>query len=169
MKREKQLLLDEMKGQIQQSGAFIVAQYQHLTGERAYAFRRELEKVGGYFEVVRKRMLLQATRQIGIEFDEEQLSGHVGLVLGAPDPIEATKVVLKFSEENEEAFKLIAGYIEGQKTSRDDVQKLATLPGKEQMRAELLGLFCAPASGVLGVMESLLSGVLHCVDSRARE
>lgn len=158
-----------MKEQIQQSGSFIVAQYQNLTGDRAYAFRRELEKVGGYFEVVRKRMLIQATRQIGIEFEADQLTGHVGLVLGAKDPIEATKVVMKFSEGNEESFRLIAGYLEGQKTSGSDVQKLATLPGKEQMRAELLGLFCAPLSGVLGAMESLLSGVLYCVDSRARD
>jgi large subunit ribosomal protein L10 len=169
VKREKQLLLEEMKGQIQQSGAFIIAQYQNLNGERAFAFRRELAKVGGYFEVVRKRMLLEATRQIGIEFEDEQLPGHVGLVLGAIDPIEATKIVMKFSEENEKSFQLLAGFIEGQKTLRDDVQKLATLPGKDQMRAELLGLFCAPASGVLGTMESLLSGVLYCVDSRARE
>jgi|AMWB02.1.fsa_nt_gi large subunit ribosomal protein L10 len=169
MKREKQLLLEEMKGQIQQSGTFIITQYQNLTGDRAYAFRRELEKVGGYFEVVRKRMLLQATHQMGIEFDSDQLTGHIGLVLGAKDPIEATKIVMKFSENNEESFQLVGGYVEGQKTSRDDVNKLATLPGKEQMRAELLGLFCAPASGVLGAMESLLSGVLYCVDSRARE
>jgi large subunit ribosomal protein L10 len=169
MKREKQLLLEEMKGQIEQSGTFIITQYQKLTGDRAYAFRRELEKVGGYFEVVRKRMLLQATHQMGIEFDSDQLTGHIGLVLGAKDPIEATKIVMKFSESNEESFQLVGGYVEGQKTSRDDVRKLATLPGKEQMRAELLGLFCAPASGVLGAMESLLSGVLYCVDSRARE
>ena len=169
MKREKQLLLEEMKGQIQQSGTFIIAQYQHLTGDRAYAFRRELEKVGGYFEVVRKRMLLQATNQMGIEFDGDQLPGHIGLVLGATDPIEATKIVMKFSQNNEESFQLVGGYVDGQTTSCDDVRKLATLPGKEQMRAELLGLLCAPASGVLGAMESLLSGVLYCVDSRARE
>ena len=158
-----------MKGQIEQSGTFIITQYQKLTGDKAYAFRRELEKVGGYFEVVRKRMLLQATHQMGIEFDVDQLPGHIGLVLGAKDPLEATKIVMKFSQDNEEAFQLVGGYLDGQKTSADDVKKLATLPGKEQMRAELLGLFCAPASGVLGAMESLLSGVLYCVDSRARE
>jgi large subunit ribosomal protein L10 len=169
VKREKQLLLEEMKGQIQRSGTFIIAQYQKLTGDRAYAFRRELEKVGGYFEVVRKRMLLQATRQMGIEFEADQLPGHIGLVLGAQDAIGTTKIVMKFSEDNDGSFQLIGGYVEGQKATRDDVKKLATLPGKEQMRAELLGLFCAPASGVLGAMESLLSGVLYCVDSRARE
>lgn len=169
MKREKQLLLEEMKEQIQQSGSFIIAQYQKLSGARAYEFRRELAKLGGYFEVVRKRMLLEAVRHVGIEFESEQLPGHIGLILGARDPLEATKVVMKFSESNEAALQLVGGFIEGQKASKEDVQRLATLPGKDQMRAELLGLFCAPASGVLGVMESLMSDVVHCIDSRANE
>lgn len=169
MKREKQILLDEMRDQIQQSGSFIIAQYQNLSGARAYQFRRELEKVGGYFEVVRKRMLIEAIRTIGIEFDPEQLPGHVGLVLGAKDPLEATKLVVQFSKDNEQAFQLVAGFVDGQKALREDVQKLATLPGKDQMRAELLGLLCAPLSGVVGAMDSLLSGVVYCVDSRAKE
>lgn len=169
MKREKQLLLDEMKEQIQQSGSFIIAKYQHLTGARAFEFRREIAKTGGYFEVVRKRMLLEAVRRVGIEFDPEQLPGHIGLILGAKDPLEATKVVMKFSGENEESFQLVGGFVEGQKANKEDVQRLATLPGKDQMRAEMLGLFCAPASGVLGVMEAIMSGVVHCIDSRANE
>ena len=169
MKREKQLLLEEMKQQIQQSGSFIIAQYQNLTGESAHEFRRELAKVGGYFEVVRKRMLLEAVRHVGIEFDSEQLPGHIGVILGAEDPLAATKVVMKFSDENMNAFSLVAGYVEGQKASREDVQRLATLPSKDQMRAELLGLLCAPASGVLGVMEAVMSGVVHCINCRANE
>lgn len=169
MKREKQLLLEEMKEQIQQSGSFIIAQYQNLTGDRAYEFRREIAKLGGYFEVVRKRMFLEAVRRVGIEFEADQLPGHIGLVLGAKDPLEATKVVMKFSEANQESFQLLAGFVEGQKTSRADVQRLATLPGKDQMRSELLGLFCAPASGVLGVMEAIMTDIVSCIDGKSHE
>jgi large subunit ribosomal protein L10 len=158
-----------MKEQIRQSGSFIVAQYQNMSGSRAYDFRRELAKIGGYFEVVRKRMLLEAARRVGIEFDPSQLPGHIGLVLGARDPLEATKIVMQFSQSNEDSVQLVAGYVEGQKTSKEDVQRLATLPGKDQMRAELLGLLCAPASGVLGVMEAVLTGVVYCVQSKASE
>ena len=158
-----------MKDQIRQSGSFIVAQYQNMTGARAYEFRRELAKVGGYFEVVRKRMLLEAVRAVGIEFEASQLPGHIGLVLGARDPLEATKIVMKFSESNEDSLQLVAGFVDGQKALKDDVQKLATLPGKDQLRAEFLGMLCAPASGMLGAMEALLSGVVHCVQSKATE
>lgn len=169
MKREKQLLLDEMKEQMQRSGSFIIAQYQHMTGIRAHEFRRELAKIGGYFEVVRKRMFIEAAHHLGIEFSLDALGGHVGLVLGVKDPIEATKVVLQFSENNEKAMQLAGGFVEGQTSSTKDVQWLATLPGKDQMRAEFLGLLEAPASGLLGTMDAVLSGVVRCVDYKATE
>ncbi len=168
MKREKQLLLDEMKEQMQRSGSFIIAQYKNLTGTRAYEFRRELDKIGGYFEVVRKRMFIEAAHAMGIEFSMDALNGHVGLVLGVKDPLEATKVVIQFSENNDQAMQLMGGFIEGQQTSAADVQRLATLPGKDQMRAELLGLLMTPASGVLGTMDAVLSGVVRCVDAKAQ-
>jgi large subunit ribosomal protein L10 len=169
VKREKQLLLDEMKEQMQQSGSFIIAQYQKMSGTRAHEFRRELAKIGGYFEVVRKRMFIEAAQHLGITFSVDQLPGHVGLVLGALDPIEASKVVLQFSDNNDKAMQLVGGFVEGQKTSAEDVQWMAKLPGKDQMRAELLGLLEAPASGLLGTMDAVLSGVVRVVDSKLNE
>jgi large subunit ribosomal protein L10 len=167
VKQEKQLLLEEMKEQLRKSGSFVIAQYTNMTGDKAYEFRRALAQTGGYFEVVRKRMLIEAAKQIGIEFNAEELPGHIGLVLGASDTLEASKAVLKFSTANSDSLTLIAGYLDGQKASRDDVQRLATLPGKDQMRAELLGLFVAPMTGVLGVMNAVMSDVVSCIDSKA--
>ncbi len=169
MKHEKQLLLDDMQGQIKKSGTFIIARYQGLKSARAYEFRRELNKKGAYFEVVRKRMLIQASKNLGLEFNPELLPGHIGLILGAADPLETTKTVVKFSEENENAFELLGAFIDGQKISGEDVRRLATLPGKDQMRAELLGLLTAPAAQLLTVFEALLSGVVHCIDSKSCE
>lgn len=169
MKHEKQLLLNDMQEQIKKSGSFIIARYQGLTGARAHEFRRELSKNGAYFEVVRKRMLVQASKNLGVEFDPDLFPGHIGLILGAADPVGITKTILKFSDDNEKSFELVGGFIEGQKASAEDVRRMATLPGKDQMRAELLGLFEAPASQLLAVFEALLSSVVHCIDNKVGE
>lgn len=169
MKNEKQILLSEMQGQIKKSGTFIIARYKSMTGTRAYEFRRELGKSGGYFEVVRKRMLVQASKNLGLEFDPDLLPGHIGLVLGTIDPIETTKTVLKFSENNENSLELVGGFVDGQKMSASDMCRMATLPNKDQMRAEMLGLLEAPAAQLLAVFEALLSGVVHCIDNKVSE
>ena len=167
MRREKLLLLEEIKDQLQDSGSFVVTRYQGLTGSVAYSFRREIAKTGGYFEVVSKRMLIQAANQLNISFDIQQLSGHIGLVLNASDPMVAVKTVVDFAKKNEKSVQLVGAYLDGTVTSEEEVNVLATLPTKDQLRAELLGLFMAPATGVVGAMNALLTGVVRCVDSRA--
>ena len=157
-----------MKGQIQQSGSFVVAEYSKMTGSSTHAFRRELAKTGGYFEVVGKSMLIQAARQLGIDFEAQDLKGHIGLVLGAKDAVAVTKALLKYSEGNDNSIRLVGGYIDGQKISAEDVNRIAKLPPKEQMRAELLGLLCAAPVGLLNTMQTLLGSVVQCLDERVR-
>jgi large subunit ribosomal protein L10 len=169
VRKEKLVLLDEMKGQIQQSGSFVIAEYSKMTGSCTYEFRRELAKFGGYFEVVGKSMLVQAARQLGIEIDGKQLAGHIGLVLGVKDAAAVSKTVLKFSEEHDNVLRLVGGYLEGQTISAEDANRIATLPSRDQMRAELIGLLCAAPTGVVTTMSSLLGSVVQCLDGRIRK
>jgi len=168
VKREKELFLAEMQEQIQQSDSFIIANYEKMTANQAYQFRREIEKAGGFFEVVRKRMLLRALKDMGIEFNAEQLPGHVGIIVGAQDPIAATQVVLKFNKQEGDFYTLLGGFVDNQKLSKEDVNVLAKLPGKDQMRAQLLSVLTAPMSNCVGIIDSLLSSLPRCVDARAQ-
>lgn len=167
MKQEKELLLDEIQRQITGSGSFIITQYEKLTATKANEFRRELQKIGGSFEVVRKRVFLKAAERAGFRFGLDGMKGHIGIVLVSNDPIEAAKTILKYSDANEKSFSLTGGYVEGQIVSSQDMAQLASLPGKDQMRAELLGLLEAPLAQTLAVIDALLTSVLHCMDNRA--
>lgn len=169
MKHEKQYLLDEVHEQITQSKAFVITQYEKLTAVKANEFRRELQKAGGHFEVVRKRVFLKALGQAGLAFDLENLTGHIGVVFASADPIEAAKAIIKYSDSNDKALKLLGGQFDGQMVSAGDVQKIATLPSRDQMRSQLLGLFEAPMAQTLSVMEALLTSVLYCIENKSQD
>ncbi len=169
MKQEKQYLLDEIKEQITQSNAFVITQYGKLTAVMANEFRRELQSAGGHFEVVRKRVFMKALEQAGLSFDLDGLTGHVGIVFAGSDPIEATKAIIRYSDKNDKILQLLGGHFDGQMVGSEDMQKIATLPGRDQMRSELLGLFEAPMAQTLSVMEALLCSVLHCMENKGAE
>src|ERR1700730_3183769 len=107
MRKEKQLLLDEIKGQIENDGSFVIMSYQKLSSNSANDFRRAIAKFGGSVEVVRKRVLIKAAEKLGIHFDVDALPGHIGLVFGGSDPIETTKTVFKFGQDNEKTVQVI--------------------------------------------------------------
>ena len=60
MRSEKELLKSEIKDKIERFESFIIMQYNRFTANAANDFRREVGKIGGDVEVVRKRVLLKA-------------------------------------------------------------------------------------------------------------
>ncbi len=169
MREEKQLLLDEIKGNIDQNNSFLIMRYLGLTANKANSFRREIAKMGGDVAIVRKRVLLKAADAAGVDLDIKALPGHIGLIFAGRDPIETTKLVFKFSQENGKAVEVVGGRFEGQLYGREDMEKLSKLPGRDEMRAQLLGTLEAPMSQTLAVMQAILTSVVYCLDNKAKQ
>jgi large subunit ribosomal protein L10 len=168
MRQEKQLLLNEIQGQIEDFDSFVVMRYLSLSANKANSFRREVAKLGGNVEVMRKRVLIKAAEGAGISLNLKDLPGHIGLVYAGKDPIEITKLVFKFSQENDKSIEVVGGRFEGQLYSGADVEKLSKLPSKNEMRAQLLSVFEAPMAQTLAVMEALLASVVYCLDNKTQ-
>ena len=154
MRQEKQLLLDEIKEKIDASKAMIITRYQMLAPNTSWAFRDRLAKSGCQLEVVRKRVFLKAAEQSGIKIDPALLAGHIGVIfVDQADALPSAKVVFKFSEENSKILEVLCGLIDGAIVPGSEVEMLSKLPGIDEMRAALIGLFIAPMAQMLSVLE----------------
>jgi large subunit ribosomal protein L10 len=169
MKQEKQLLLDEVQAHLKKHPEFVIIKYQGLSANKANAFRREVSKLGGNIEVLRKRLLLKAAAAAGIKLDIEALPGHIGLVLAGKEPIEITKAVFKFSKDSENAVEVIGGHFEGKLFNGEQVKAYSALPSKDEMRAQFLSTLEAPMAQTLAVMNALLTSVVFCLDNKSKE
>ena len=169
MRKEKELLKNEIKDKIENFESFVIMQYGALSANAANEFRRQIGKLGGEVEVARKRVLIKAAQDAGISLDHSSLQGHVGIVFFADDPIESTKAVIKFSQDRDKVIQVIGGRFDGRLYSGADVERLSTLPGKNEMRAQLLSVFEAPLSQTLAVIEALLTSVPHCLNNKAKQ
>lgn len=169
MRKDKQLLLDEIKDQIKQNDSFVVMRYIGLSANKANNFRREVGKLGGSVGVMRKRVLVKAAEAAGVTLDVKELPGHIGLVYAMKDPLEVAKFVIKFSTDNDKVLEVVGGRIDGQLYNATDVDALSKLPSKDEMRAQFLGTLEAPMAQTLAVMEALLSSVVYCLDNKSKE
>jgi len=169
MRDEKQFLLDEILDKVAGAKAYLFTSYQRLNPNTASNFRIQLAKIGGGFTVVRKRILMKAAAEKGMDLTREMLKGHVGVVFANEDPIQTTKAVFQFSKENEEVLEVLGGHFEGRLYSAQDVKALSQLPSRDEMRAQLLGLFEAPMAQTLSVMEAILTSLLYCLENRCEK
>lgn len=169
MRKEKQFLLDDIRDQIEKSGSFIIMRYFKLKSNKANEFRGEVAKLGGSVEMMRKRILIKAAKEAGVELSLNDLDGHIGLVFGGEDPLETTKAVFKFSKGADKAIQVIGGRFEGKLYGAEQVEKLSNLPNLKEMQAQFLSVLEAPMSNTLAVMEALLTSVIYCMDNKVKE
>jgi len=168
MRREKELLLNEIKQKIDDSNAMIITSYSHLAPNTSWALRDALAKSGSLFEVVRKRVFLKAAEKAGVKIDEALLKGHIGVVfVNQPDAMVPAKAVIKFSEENANLIQVLCGQIEGKMMPGAEVEMLSKLPGIDEMRATMLGLFVSPMSHMLSVLEAVMAGPLSVIEQKS--
>lgn len=169
MRKEKQFLLDEIKNQIETFGSFVLISYKGIEANRMNEFRRDIHKMKGSVEFVKKRLLIKAADNLGVDLNLSELPGHIGLILAKEDPIEMTKFVFKFRQDTDKKVDVVGGRIDGTLLSGDSVKTLSELPSKNEMRAQLLATLEAPMSHTLSVMEALISSVVYCLDNKAKE
>ncbi len=169
MRKEKTLLLDEIKEKIDASNAMIVMRYNQLEPNASWELRNALAKKGGLLEVVQKRVFLKALEHSGVQIDAALLEGHVGAVfVSEEDSTPCVKEVFEFSKKNGDLFKLLCGSIEGKIVPGSELEVLAKLPGIDEMRAMMIALFIAPMSQVLSVFEAKIESESSSIDTNEK-
>lgn len=168
MRAEKQFLFDEIQDQIESYQNFIISDCQGQLANETAEFRSRLKELGGEMEVVRKRILAKVLAEKGVEIQASDLPGHICLVYTGKDAASVAKCLLDAQKAGLKS-DVLSGYFEGKVLSKDQVEVIATLPPKDEMRAQLLATFTAPMSQTLSVMNSLLTSVPHCLENKAKE
>lgn len=169
MKQEKQLLLDEIQGQMRQRPSFILLQYAGFGANALNEFRTAIAKQGGDVGVMNKRLLIKAAENMGIKLARRDLDGHIAVVHADEESaLDTAKYVFQFSKESEGKVKVVGGHIDGLLYSAEQVDVLSKLPSKQEMRAQLLATFEAPMAQLLAVCEALLTSVPHCLENKAK-
>jgi len=154
-KTEKGGVVTELSRRLAGSHTIYVTDFTGLTVKRMTDLRRKLRGVGVGYAVVKNTLATRALAEARIGGLDDVLAGPTGLVFAGPDPVGAAKVLAEFQKEFQQpAVK--AGLLEGRRITPQEVTRLATLPSREAMLAQLGGAFQAPLQGFLGAMNGLL-------------
>ncbi len=154
MKRaEKEQLVAELKTKIEGATALYYTDFTGLNVKRMTALRRALRKSNVEYVVIKNTLALRAVNESGLV--GERLRGPTGLVV-TKDPIGAAKIITDFAKANDAKPVVKGGVFEGKAIDPAQVTKLASMPSREQMLAELGASMQAPMAAFAGAMNSLL-------------
>ena len=152
-KSEKQTVVTDVAAQAARSQTLALAEYRGLTVEHLNALRKQARDKGVYLHVLKNTLARRAVA--GTPFEVASASMVGPLIYGfSEDAVAAAKVMSDFAKGNE---KLIvkAGAYAGKALTADGVKALASIPSKEVLLAQLLGLMQSPVSRMARVLAAI--------------
>ncbi len=164
MKRtEKEQLVAELREKIKGAQALYYTDFTGLNVKRMTELRRRLRKANVEYVVIKNTLALRAVNESGLT-GGARLKGPTGLVV-ARDPVAAAKLITDFAKENDQKPAVKGGLFEGKALDVDQVKKLASMPSREQMLAQLGAGLQSPMAAFVGALNGLLYTFAGALDA----
>lgn len=141
---QKKALVASLVEKIKNSPAGVLVDYKGINVEDDTQLRRELREAGVEYSVIKNTLIRFAAKELGFEELDEHLHGTTALAISTTDDIIAPAKILGAYAKKKEHFTIKAGYLEGRVINADEVQKLANMPSKEVLVAQVLYSFNYP-------------------------
>jgi large subunit ribosomal protein L10 len=145
----------------------VLAEYRGLTAGQMDRLRRAVREADGRCRVGKNTLAKRAVADSQYAGLSPMLRGPLALIIGFKDPVAIAKLTVKFAEELPK-LEIKAAVLDGQVLPPADVKALASLPSREVVLAQLLGLLQAPASQLLRTLNEPAARLARLVDAIAK-
>jgi large subunit ribosomal protein L10 len=138
-RQKKEQVVEELGAKLKELNYMFLSEYSGMSVAQLTKLRRELRGVDAEFSVVKNSLLKIASEGTKAEALKDQFSGPNAIICINKEPTSAAKVIAGLSKEMPN-LKLKAGYLGNRVISAEEIMKLATVPSREVLIAQLLGL-----------------------------
>ena len=144
-REEKTQLLGELNELFNSSEIIVVSHYKGLTVKEVSELRDKIRKAGAGFRVTKNRITRLALKGTKFEGLTDLFTGPTAIAF-ANDPVSACKACVQFAKDNEKLI-VVGGAMGTGVLSVAEINKLATIPSMDELRAKIIGLLQAPWFG----------------------
>ncbi len=162
---EKQQIVDELAERLGGATAFFLTDFTGLDVKSMTDLRARLRTAGVEYLVVKNTLALRALGGLDLPDIAEFFNGPTGLVIGREDAVTAAKVLDEFAGAHDQKPAVKVGVVEQRRMSTDQVGRLAKLPPRDQLLAELAGALQAPLAQLAWVLQAHLTELAGLLDA----
>jgi len=158
-KPEKIAAVEEIAADLKSTDTLYFFDYRGLTFAEATDLRARLRKADASLKVVKNTLAKIAAANAGLEGLNDYLTGPTAIAYCHGDPVPVAKIIQDFIKEKKKAA-LRGGKLQRSLLTPAEIEKLSTLPSREQLIAQVVGAIAAPLSGLASVLNGPLRGLV---------
>ena len=150
---EKEAVINDVAGLAAKAQTLVIAEYRGITVADMTKLRVSARSSGVSLSVLKNTLARRAVKGSAFEVVANQMTGPL-IYSFSEDAVAAAKVVADFAKTNDKLV-IRAGAYGGKAMDVNGVKQLASIPSKEVLLAQLLGLMQSPISRTARVLSAL--------------
>ena len=166
MRQERIQLGQDVAALLTGSDYLFFVTYKGLKVKDVDSFKKQLAPLGAECHVLKNRFINKMAELNGIDaLAAFKLSGDTAMISGKGDAGPVAKAIKAFSAETKGVLSAKGGYFDGAVLEPQQVIAIADLPGKDALRAQLLGLLAAVPTGLVRVLNAKASSIVNVINA----
>lgn len=165
-RQQKEEIVGKLKEKLSKASSVVFADYKGLTMSQMSDIRNQISDISSEFIVTKNNLLKLALKNSDFEAprsDDPIFEGPIATLFSYDDEISPIKILSKAFKDNQiGSFK--AGVLNGEFMDAYSINRLAQLPGKDELRAKIVGSLGAPLYGVVNVLQANLRNLVYALE-----
>jgi len=158
---EKKEVVAEVSERLAKAQAVVLAEYRGIPVEQITVLRSQARASGVYLRVLKNTLARRAVKGTPFEKLSDQMVGPLAYGI-SEDPVAAAKVLHAYAKGNDKLV-IKGGSLPNQVMNAKEVGTLATMPGREELLARLLGTMQAPIAKFVQTLNEVPSKFVRTV------
>jgi large subunit ribosomal protein L10 len=156
--------VDDLKELLEGAKSIILNDFTGLNVKDISELRRLCREKGVTFRVVKNTLARKSFAELGLEEVTSLLNGPTAIAVSKEDEALPAQLLKKFADDYE-LPRLKGGFVAGRLCTADDVIRLAALPGREILLAQVVGAAQAPLRGLLQCLDASLRNLVYVLNA----
>lgn len=153
---EKKAVVKGVNTVAQTANAVVAANYMGLSAEQMTALRAEARAQGVHLQIVKNTLAKRALADTDFANCEEKLVGPLMLAFSTEEPSASARIFKKFMKDNQNNDDMVQFlWFEGEVLEANQLNKIASLPTKDEAIAMLMSVMKAPVGKLVRTIDAV--------------
>ncbi len=163
---EKEKDLEELTAKLKSAKAAVFSDYRGTNVKDMDKFRKTLRKEGVFTKVYKMTLVKRALKDAGIKGELTDYKTPIILSISSDDETTPARLIKNLAREIT-SVNVLVGIVDNALMEKRQVEVLADLPSKPDLRAMLVRTINAPVSGFVNVLAGNIRGLMNALNAIA--